>query len=205
MKFTCEFCGAEFVRKPSAVKSMHCSKTCRARSRRTEPEPPPVEGARWIALNRGFALVDADRFEELNAFVWSASGRDGNYAIRGDGSGHGTISLHHAVLDIPNHVHIDHKNGNSLDCRKDNLRVADNSLNHANIGKMKRRRAATSKYKGVHWRKDRNRWSAEIKVKFQHIKLGCYATELEAARAYDAAALQHFGEFARLNFSPEPS
>lgn len=203
MKLTCEVCGVVFVRKPYRVKSPHCGKTCRARSRRTEPEPAPVAGARWIALNRGFALVDADRFEELNAFVWSVSGRDGKHVARGrEGK---TLWLHHAVLGIPTSVHVDHKDGNGLDNRKSNLRVADNSLNHANIGKMKRRRAATSKYKGVHWRKDRSRWSAELKIRDRSIKLGCYATELEAARAYDAAALQHFGEFARPNFSTEPS
>ena len=201
MKLTCETCGVEFKRKPYRVRSPHCGKTCRARSRRTEPEPPPVDGARWIALNRGFALVDADRFDELNAFVWSVSGRDGKHVARGDRSGkRGTTWLHHAVMGVPSHVHIDHKNGNGFDNRSGNLRVADNSLNHANIGKMKRKREATSRYKGVHWRKDRNRWSSEIKVRDRHIKLGCYATELEAARAYDAAALQHFGEFARPNF-----
>lgn len=167
----------------------------RARARRIAPEPSPVDGARWIALNRGFALVDADMFDELNAFVWSVSGR--KYAARGDGNQR-TMSLHHAVLKVPSHVHIDHKNCNGHDCRKQNLRIADNSLNHANIGKMNR--ATSSKYKGVHFRRDRKRWSAEIKVMYRTLKLGCYATEHEAALAYDVAAVQHFGEFARTNF-----
>jgi hypothetical protein len=178
---------------------MHCGKTCRARARRTEPEPPPVEGARWIALNRGFALVDADRFEELNAFVWSVSGRDGKHAARGDRGK--TLFLHHAVLNIPSHVHIDHKNRNGLDCRASNLRVADNSLNHANMDKM--RKPTSSRFKGVHWRKTRNKWAAEIKVKYRRLKLGCYIDEREAALAYDRAAIQHFGEFAKTNFPPE--
>jgi hypothetical protein len=198
VKLTCEFCGVVFTRKPYRA-GAYCGKTCRARARRIEPEPAPVAGARWIALNRGFALVDADRFEELNAFVWSVSSRGGSHAARGDGRK--TLSLHHAVLGLPSHIHIDHKNCNGRDCRKDNLRVADNSLNHANIGKMKK--ATTSKYKGVHWRKERKRWSAEIKVRDRRHKLGCYATEQEAALAYDAAAFQHFGEFARPNFPVE--
>jgi hypothetical protein len=199
VKYTCEFCGVIFTRKPYALRSLHCGKTCRARARRTELEPAPVEGARWIALNRGFALVDADRFEELNASVWSVSGRDGKHVARGAGGK--TLWLHHAVLGVPGHVHIDHKDGNGFDNRKDNLRLADNSLNHANIGKMKK--ATTSQYKGVHWRKERKRWSAEIKVLYKRHKLGCYATEQEAALAYDSAALQHFGEFARPNFPVE--
>lgn len=110
----------------------------------------------------------------------------------------GTIFLHHAVLNVPSYIHIDHVDGNGLDCRRQNLRLANNSLNHANIGKM--RGEYTSKYKGVHWRKDRRRWSAEIKVEYRKIKLGCYETECEAAVAYDAAALFHFGEFAKTNF-----
>jgi AP2 domain len=199
VKLVCEFCSITFTRKPSRVVSAHCGKTCRARARRTESEPPPVEGARWIALNRGFALVDADRFEELNAFVWSVSGRDGKHVARGDG--YKTLWLHHVVLDIPSHVHIDHKNRNGFDCRKSNLRVADNSLNHANTDKMKK--ATSSKFKGVHWRKGRGKWSAEIKVRYRKIKLGCYVDEREAALAYDRAALQHFGEFAKTNFLVE--
>lgn len=178
---------------------MHTGRRNLARARRTAPEPPPVDGARWIALNRGFTLVDADRFEELNVFVWSVTGKRSEHASRcGDGK---AVFLHHAVLGIPNRVHIDHKNGDGLDNRRDNLRVANNSLNHMNIGKMKR--PTSSRYKGVHFRKDRNRWAAEIKVMYRTLKLGCFATELEAARAYDAAALQHFGEFARPNFPTE--
>lgn len=199
MKFTCEFCGVVFSRKPGRLRSLHCSKTCRARARRTEPEPPPVEGARWIALNRGFALVDADRFEELNAVVWSVTGRDGLHAARGHG--YKTVYLHHEVLGVPNHIHIDHKNGNGHDCRADNLRIANNSLNHANIGKMKK--TTSSQFKGVHWRKERGKWSAEIKVQYRRFKLGCYTDEHEAALAYDRAAIQHFGEFARTNFPME--
>ena len=197
MRFVCEFCGKAFTRKPGRVTTSHCGKSCRARAQRTQPEPPPVEGARWIALNRGFALVDADRFEELNAFVWTAKGRKDNYAHRCvDRS---QIQLHHAVLsEVPSDVQIDHINRNGLDCRRSNLRVADNSLNHANVDKNNG--SYTSRYKGVHWRRDRNRWSAEIKVRYKSIKLGRYETEVEAAVAYDAAAIHYFGEFAKTNF-----
>jgi len=207
VRLTCETCGSGFARRPSGA-GPYCSRPCmykgkiaQARARRTEQEPAPIDGARWIALNRGFALIDADRFEELNTFVWSVYGRDGKHAARCDGRR--TTSLHCAVLGTPRSVHIDHINGDGLDCRKGNLRIADNSLNHANIGKM--RKVTSSKYKGVHLRRDRDRWSAEVAVRGRRHKLGCYGTEREAALAYDAAAVQHFGEFAKTNFPLETS
>jgi hypothetical protein len=215
MNLTCDKCGKPFTRRPSGVKEVnYCSRKCayqsktdKARARRTESEPLPITGARWLALNRGFALVDADRFDELNAFVWSRAGRDGMHAVRrkmvaesarDDEGPMETVFLHHAVLGVPSHVHIDHKDGNGLDCRKQNLRLADNSLNHANIGKM--RGVYTSRYKGVYRDNRRKRWAAQIRIREYRTTIGRYETECEAAVAYDAAALFHFGEFAKTNF-----
>ena len=56
-------------------------------------------------------------------------------------------------------------------------------------------------YKGVSWRKDRNRWLVRIMFRGKRIYLGCFKDEIEAARIYDQAAKKYFGEFARCNFN----
>lgn len=91
---------------------------------------------------------------------------------------------------------LDHINGVPSDNRLSNLREATSLENCWNT----RSKSRVSKFKGVaHDRRD-NRWSASIKVGAKSIYLGRFATDKEAARAYDAEALKHFGEFARTNF-----
>ena len=93
--------------------------------------------------------------------------------------------------------HIDHINGNGLDCRRENMRVCTNAENRRNMRKTR----GASRFKGVaKCRTNANRiWHAYIWFNNRKINLGCYPTEEEAARAYNAAALQYHGEFACLN------
>jgi hypothetical protein len=60
-------------------------------------------------------------------------------------------------------------------------------------------------YKGVHWKKDKQKWAAEIKKNYRKHRLGYFDIEEDAACAYNEAALELFGEFARLNELPERS
>lgn len=97
----------------------------------------------------------------------------------------------------------DHINGDGLDNRRENLRRATPTQNNANCGP---RGHNTSGYKGVSLRPDRgNRWRATIRAYGHQRFLGLYNDINEAARAYDAAAVELFGEFARLNFPLEVS
>lgn len=95
---------------------------------------------------------------------------------------------------------VDHQNGNGLDNRRSNLREATVAQNSAN-SRLSRR--STSGFKGVTWYKRCSRWRAHIKVDQKQRHLGYFDDPTAAAKAYDAAALDVFGDFARLNFPKE--
>lgn len=92
---------------------------------------------------------------------------------------------------------IDHQDGNGLNNQRSNLRWATHSLNNANRKQVSGR----SKFKGVSWHKGRGKWQAKIKVNRSTRHLGLFPNEEDAARAYDAAALVSWGNFAAVNFS----
>ena len=77
-----------------------------------------------------------------------------------------------------------------------NLRFATHSENSRN---MKRHADNSSAYKGVSLYKHCNRWVARIKFAGKQIYLGSFTSEKEAAEAYNAAAAEHYGNFAKLN------
>lgn len=92
---------------------------------------------------------------------------------------------------------VDHINGNGLDNRRVNLRLATTVQNHWNM--RKRLARCSSRFKGVYFDSRRMKWGAQIGVHGRHIMLGRFGSEVEAAVAYNAAAIEHFGEFALVN------
>lgn len=96
---------------------------------------------------------------------------------------------------LPDAPEYDHKDRNPLNNTRINLRPATRSLNNANRQKPT---GTSSKYKGAHWDKSRNKWHSKIKVNGRTINLGRFDDEQDAADAYAAAAMKYFGEFARL-------
>ncbi len=100
----------------------------------------------------------------------------------------------------PLNSHIDHVNGKP-DQNVDNLRLASHSKNQANKKKQKYRgnKPTSSRYKGVSWKKTHKKWECYITVNKKRHRIGNFNTEKEAAQAYNKAAIEYFGEFARLN------
>lgn len=95
---------------------------------------------------------------------------------------------------------IDHINGDGKDNRIENLRLTTSQQNNLNRKALK---GTSSKYKGVYWHKLTQKWCSSIKFNRIDRYLGVYVSEEEAARAYDKAARETFGEYARLNFPEE--
>lgn len=105
--------------------------------------------------------------------------------------------MHRLLIYVPPGFEVDHINRNGLDNRRANLRTCTKSENAANREKVGG--DTSSKYKGVHRRADSGKWMARIKVNGRRRSLGCFYSEEEAALAYNVAATEEFGEFARVN------
>lgn len=144
------------------------------------------------------SIIDREDLARVSQFTWRAVKQCRTwYAVTR--VGRKEIKLHRFIMKVAPDAVIDHRNRDGLDNRKENLRPCTRGQNRCNaIGWPETRR---SKYKGLSLNK--GRWQARIKINRRTICLGTYADEVEAAKAYDAAAKKFHGEFARLNFGQE--
>lgn len=143
-------------------------------------------------------MVDKEDAEILLSHTWTITAH--GYAIRSftsEGKRKYTY-LHREVLNFPTGL-VDHINMDKLDNRKENLRVCTKAENARNSSKSKNN---TSGYKGVYLNKRTNSWMAAIIVNRKQLHLGYFKNKLDAALAYNEAALIHHGEYARLNEVP---
>ncbi len=151
-------------------------------------------------------LVDVDDYEWLSQFHWILSGgkagAGGQYPsayIRRDKGSYTFKYMHRMVIGALKGQFVDHINGNTLDNRKENLRLCTRSQNGANRGKTQKNK---TRYKGVSYQPHKSKpspWVSKIMHNKKAIHLGSYSSQTEAAIAYNVKAKELFGEFAHAN------
>jgi len=155
-------------------------------------------------------IVSDEDFDWLSEFNWCVSTRPSLrtfYVIRHRPYSEitvshksGSIQMHRAIaermgLDLTNHI--DHVDGDGLNNQRENLRSATPQQNQHN--RSRKPKGCSSEYKGVSWFKITQKWRAYININSKQISLGYFTDEIEAALAYNKAAIKFYGEFASLN------
>ena len=149
-------------------------------------------------------FIDTADYPLIEKYHWQATKFPKSRTMYATTSvGEQTVYMHRIL--IAGVEKVDHRDLNGLNNCRSNLRRATQSQQMANTGKRSLRRGMnpTSKYKGVHWDKQRVTFRAVIHLLGKTVYLGRFDSEIEAARVYNEAAKKHFGEFARLNALPE--
>lgn len=164
--------------------------------------PLPIEGATIeIPLNHGQSVlvdaIDAD----LSGVLWRVHAKEGSPSYASRSEGRHTILMHRIILsrildrELLNSERPDHENGNGLDNRRQNLRLATQRQNAQN---SKIRTDNSSGYKDVVFHKAARKWMAYIYIDSKQTYLGLRDTPEDAYELRKQAELQHFGKFARI-------
>lgn len=161
--------------------------------------PIRIEGdVAFIPLTKGYeAVIDAADVPLVEGRTWCAdANRRTVYALHTDctGTRKRTLRLHRVVATAPDGFFVDHIDGNGLNNRRANLRLATPAQNSRN---QKRLGSNASGYKGVSWNNKTEKWQARIRVNFSLKSLGCFETPEAAHAAYCKASAELHGEFGR--------
>lgn len=198
VKVTCQACGlVQFVTPAYAKTRSACSFKCRdvlkrERTLRSRPAVEQPEGWKILVGSSGdHLLVSNMDFAELAKIPWQVNSR--GYATSRNLVFHREVMLR--VYGEYKPLYVDHINGNRLDNRRNNLRLATSSQNGLNRGSKP---GAASAYKGV--LRHGTGWQAQMEFNRTTLYIGWYKDEQEAAWMYDQWALALHREFARLNF-----
>ena len=190
---TCIECGGPVV-SPAA-------KRCRACYTRRRSLIDNGDGTHTVPLTRGaVAIIDSADVPLVAPHRWQLNTAKGRPDYASTEVDRKLVYLHRLILGAAPDERVDHENRDSLDCRRENLRIATPQQNCANVGP---RSHSTNPYKGIARRVDGKAWVARIQVDGKGVHLGSFPTADAAARAYDRAAVYYYGRFAGLNFPDE--
>jgi hypothetical protein len=164
--------------------------------------PIRIEGnVAFVPITKGYeTIIDAVDVHLVEGWNWCANvGSNTVYSQRltprdADGKQQ-KILMHRAIMAAPDHLEVDHENGNGLDNRRSaNLRLATHAQNNRN---QRISRANTSGAKGVSWDRRDKKWRAYITLGGKRKHLGFYTEIDDAAAAYAKASAEMHGEFGR--------
>lgn len=151
-----------------------------------------------------FCKVDAEDFDNLiqsHWYVWK--NKKTFYVSRSQRkSDHGnpkTVLMHREIMGAHISLHVDHINRDGLDNRRENLRICTAAQNNMNRRSYKN----TSGFRGVTWSKRDKIFCAQIGHSRTKLHLGHFKNKIDAAIAYNKAAIELHGKFAILNIIPE--
>jgi len=166
---------------------------------------------REIPLTQGqVALVDNEDYERVSKFNWYAlwtpntksfrATRRSNIDERESGR-KSAIYMHRVIMNAPPEMEVDHINHDTLNNQKSNLRLCTRTENNRNQRKLSGN--FSSQYKGVSWHQLAQKWRVQIQDNNKRRHLGLFTDETDAARVYNKAAREMFGEYAVLNRVPD--
>lgn len=142
------------------------------------------------------ALVDDADYTYLTNWTWCIA----NGYVQCTDYSTGLRKLHYMHCLLVTGAEIDHIDGNPLNNQRSNLRAVTRTQNNANRRVDGNKTATTtSQYKGVCWNKGKQNWHTQIKYLRHKYHIGYFHNEIDAAKAYNEAAIRFFGEFARIN------
>lgn len=163
------------------------------------------DSMKLISLTQGkFAKVSDQDYKWLSQWKWTYC--KGKHDTQGYATRHiqaatpAKIFMHLVIKPPPKGMQTDHRDRDTLNNCRNNLRHATSANNAHNRRKITR--PTTSQYKGVEYYPSNynKHWRPRIRVNGKLLSFGLYEKEIDAARAYDKAAKKHFGRFAYLNF-----
>ena len=153
----------------------------------------------YIPLTQGYeAIIDAADVPLVDGRVWFAlvDGKNVYAGRRGPRPARKTIWMHRVIAGTPDGFETDHRDGNGLNNRQENLRTATPSQNRCNQKLLDRN---TSGMKGVSPHKASGKFQASISINKKQRHLGLFLTKEDAAAAYAEASAELHGAFGRLS------